>query len=247
MNVRHHLALTGASTLRTTPLALAERAVRDVASAHAMGVMHGPAGCGKTFAWQSAARLLDIEVCAVQFPSRPSMLHVARVLLQRLTGRPPKGNRFDLSDLLIDLLAERDRLVVIDEAQWLNRDCIEYTRHLHDDPETRFGVLLVGGDGCWEVLSREPMLRSRLHRRVVFGPLERGAVLRAIPTYHALYHDVDADLIGLIDDTFAHGNLRAWAEFTHTALEIKPADDAPLTEPIARAVIALHDGGSLDP
>lgn len=32
-------------------------------------------------------------------------------------------------------------------------------------------ILLVGGNGCWEVLSREPMLASRICRRVRFGPL----------------------------------------------------------------------------
>ena len=244
MSARHHLALTGARTLRTTPLALTERAVRDIVSAQAMGVIHGPAGCGKTFAWQSAVAVVDIPVCALQFPSRPSMLHIARVLLRKLTGTAPKGNRFDLSDELIDFLSERDLLVVIDEAQWLNRECIEYLRHLHDDPATRFGLLLAGGDGCWEVLSREPMLRSRLHRRVTFGPLDRAAVLQAIPGYHALFRDADVALIALIDDVFAHGNLRAWAEFTHTALEIL-GGRGRLTEAVARAAFALHDGGDL--
>ncbi len=242
--MRHHLALTGARTLRTTPLALTERAVRDIVSAQAMGVIHGPAGCGKTFAWDSAAALLDTPVCALQFPSRPSMLRVARVLLHKLTGSAAKGNRFDLSDELIDFLAERELLVVIDEAQWLNRECIEYLRHLHDDPATRFALLLAGGDGCWEVLSREPMLRSRLHRRVAFAPLDRTAVLQAIPSYHPLYDTVDPLLVGLIDDVFAHGNLRAWAEFTHTAQEIL-GDSGPLSEAVARAVFALHDGGEL--
>lgn len=244
MSVRHHLALSGARTLRTTPLALTERAVRDIVSAQAMGVIHGPAGCGKTFAWESAVARVDTPVCALQFPSRPSMLRVARVLLHKLTGNAPRGNRFDLSDELIDFLTERDLLVVIDEAQWLNRECIEYLRHLHDDPATRFGLLLAGGDGCWEVLSREPMLRSRLHRRVAFGPLDRAAVQQAIPDYHALYHDVGIELIGLIDDVFAHGNLRAWAEFTHTAVEILDGR-GHLTEAVARAVFALHDGGEL--
>jgi len=244
MTARHHLKLTGAQTLRTTPLALTERAVRDIVSARAMGVIHGPAGCGKTFAWETAVGLVDVPVCMVQFPSRPSMLRVARVLLKKLTGTPPKGNRFDLSDELIDFLSEKDLLVVIDEAQWLNRECIEYLRHLHDDPATRFGLLLAGGDGCWEVLSREPMLRSRLHRRVAFAPLDRAAILQAIPAYHALYHDTGDGLIGLIDDVFAHGNLRAWAEFTHTALEIL-GGRGQLTEAVARAVFALHDGGEL--
>ncbi len=244
MSAPHHLALAGARILRTTPLALTERAVRDIVSAKAMGVIHGPAGCGKTFAWRSAVALIDAPVCTLQFPSRPSMLRVARVLLHKLTGSKPKGNRFDLSDELIDFLAERDLLVIIDEAQWLNRECIEYLRHLHDDPSTRFGLLLAGGDGCWEVLSREPMLRSRLHRRVAFAPLDRTAIQQAIPSYHALYDDADPLLIGLIDDFFAHGNLRAWAEFTHTAIEILEGR-GKLTEAVARAVFALHDGGDL--
>ncbi len=88
------------------------------------------------------------------------------------------------------------------------------------------------------------MLRSRLHRRVVFRPLERSAILHAIPGYHELYENVHPELIGFIDDTFAHGNLRAWAEFTHTALEIRDTD-VPLTETVARAVFALHHGGAL--
>ncbi len=70
------------------------------------------------------------------------------------------------------------------------------------------------------------------------------SILRAIPGYHELYENVGFELIGLIDDTFAHGNLRAWAEFTHTALEIRDTD-GPLTETVARAVFALHDGGAL--
>lgn len=89
------------------------------------------------------------------------MLRVAQVLLSALTGQRPTGNRFWLGDRLIDLLAETPRLIVIDEAQWLTRESIEYLRHLHDDPATQFGLLLAGGDGCWQVLEREPMLHCR--------------------------------------------------------------------------------------
>lgn len=46
------------------------------------------------------------------------------------------------------------RFVVIDEAQNLNRECIEFHRHLGEDPHRRGAMLLVGGDGSWEVLSR---------------------------------------------------------------------------------------------
>ena len=181
--VRQHLGLQ-ANTMATTSLQLTQLAVEDLVELEAMGVVYGPAGCGKTFAWQTAVQTLDVPVCAVQFPSHPTPLRVAQVLMAKLTGqRTPKASRFALSDDLIDLLCEQPRLVVIDEAQWLNRDCIEYVRHLHDEPDTRFGLLLVGGEGCWQVLSREPMLRSRLYHRVVFKPMTAEAVLRVIRSF----------------------------------------------------------------
>ena len=79
------------------------------------------------------------------------MLHVAQRLTEAVTGAlpPRRRNRFELSDELIDALSDEPRLMIVDKAQWLNRECIEYLRHLHDHPETRFALLLVGGDGCW--------------------------------------------------------------------------------------------------
>jgi hypothetical protein len=52
---------------------------------------------------------------------------------------------------------------------------------MHDDENTRFGLLYVGGDGSWGVLSREPMLASRIWRRlapaIVSGSLAGAFVL----------------------------------------------------------------------
>jgi len=243
MNVVHHLGLRDAHTMETTALRHTARAIDDLVELEAMGVIHGPAGTGKTFAWQTAVAELDVSVCAVQFPSRPSMLRVAQVLLRELTGQIPKGSRFSLSDRLMDILAEQSWLLVIDEAQWLTRESIEYLRHLHDDPRTRFGLLLVGGDGCWQVLSREPMLRSRLYHRVTFAPLDPERVLLVIPGFHPVYDGVDLQLLALIDDRFAHGFFREWVTFTQAATRICVQHRRPLDEPIARAVFELHDGG----
>ncbi len=242
MNAPHHLGLRDAQTMDTTTLQLTRRAVRDAIELEAMGVIHGPAGTGKTFAWRTAAAEVDVPLCAVQFPSRPSMLRVAQVLLRELTGAIPRGSRFVLSDMLMDLLSEQPRLVLIDEAQWLNKECIEYLRHLHDDPDSRFALLLVGGDGCWQVLSREPMLRSRLYHRVAFSPLTPAAVLRVIPRFHPVYRDVDPELLALIDERFAHGFFREWVTFTHAALRTCGQLDQGLDERVARAVFALHGG-----
>ena len=242
MTARHHLGLRDAEVMQTEAFLLAERAARDLASARAMGVIHGVAGSGKTFAVHAAIDSLPVPACWVQFPSRPSMLRVAQQLLHRLSPRAARrGNRFELSDRLLDVLAEHDRLIVVDEAQWLTREAIEYLRHLHDDPATRFGLLLVGGDGCWQVLSREPMLRSRLYRRVTFTPLSARDVLEVIPRYHPLYHDSDPELLLTIDDHYAHGLFRHWAAFTHTATTICASDDqSAVTADLAQAVFALH-------
>jgi DNA transposition AAA+ family ATPase len=144
---------------------------------------------------------------------------VADRLLCALTGAPGRGTRFAMTDQLFNRLSERRRLIVIGEAQNLNRECFEYLRHLHDDPATRFALLFDGGDGCWEVLAREPMLHSRIYRRVAFAPLREPDVLRLIPGYHPIYRDADPELLLLIDEKVASGRLRAWAAFTHTAAE----------------------------
>src|SRR6266542_7057451 len=147
------------------------------------------------------------------------MRQVTRTLLELLTRVPSaERDRFYATALLVDELACRPRVVVIDEAQRLNRECIECLRHLHDHPATTFGLLLVGGDGCWEVLSREPMLRSRIYRRVTFRPLTSQQVLGLIGNYHRLYQDVPDELVLFIDDHFAHGSWRNWAAFTHSAV-----------------------------
>ena len=80
---------------------------------------------------------------------------------------------------------------------------------------SRFSLLLVGGDGCWRVLSLEPMLRSRIYRRVQFAAMPPAMVLQVIPGYHPIYQDAPASLLAWIDDCYAHGCFREWASFTH--------------------------------
>lgn len=83
------------------------------------------------------------------FTSKPTMRLVAQELLKALTGSAPRDrSRFYLIAALIDLLTGPPRLLVIDEAQRMNSDCLEQLRHLHDHPDTRFALLYVGGNGC---------------------------------------------------------------------------------------------------
>lgn len=223
----HFLGLQGANTLVTSQYQLATRIVDDLVANAATGVIHGPAGVGKTFAVQAnLERLRDtahrVSTCSLAFPSKPTMRRVAEELVQALTGTLPPNSRsrFNLINHLVGLLAGPPRLVVVDEAQRLNGECIELLRHLHDHSDTRFALLYVGGDGCWEVLSREPMLRSRIFRRLPFKPMPKDKVAALMRGYHLIYAGADDELLLAIDDSYAHGSMRDWAVFTHTAAQL---------------------------
>jgi DNA transposition AAA+ family ATPase len=245
---RHFLELEGAKTVDTEPFLLARRAIVDLYEASAMGAIHGEAGTGKTFAVEDALRQTpQLQSCWVTFPARPTMRAVASSLLAALTRTTPsiQRNRFETTAVLLDVLGHERWVIVIDEAQRLNRECIEYLRYLHDHPVTCFALVLVGGDGCWEVLAREPMLRSRIYRRVVFCPLSSRQVLEMVHGYHSLYQDAPEDLVLFIDEYFGHGNFRNWAAFTRSAQELaRQSGRERIDEAVARNVFALHGGGS---
>jgi len=244
--IRHFLDLDGARTIPTEHLLLSGRAVADLVETHAMGAFHGDAGLGKTFAVERAVEGLggDWEPVWLSFPARPTMRLIAIELLAAISGSHTQHDRFKITRLLKAELALAPRLIVVDEAQNLNRECIEFLRHLSEDPQRRGAILLVGGDGCWEVLSREPMLRSRVYRRVAFTPLTPREVLRVIRAFHALYEGASDELIRFIDNYCGHGNLRNWASFTLSALDLcAELKRDRLDEQLARNAFALLGGG----
>lgn len=241
--IRHHLGLRDAEVLATRHLLLTRQALCDVLESEAMGAIVGPAGLGKTFAIDHALQTRSEPVIKLTFEARPTMRLIADRLLHALTGSPGRGSRFAMTDQLLTRLSQRRRLLVIGEAQNLNRECFEYLRHLHDDQQTRFALLFDGGDGCWHVLAREPMLRSRIYRRVAFAPLTDADVLTLIPTYHAIYTDADPELLLFIDDRAANGRLRSWAAFTHTAARTcRSRGQTRIDRDIAESAIAQLGG-----
>lgn len=216
----HYLKLQDASVLMTRHLLLTAKAIADLVEHHAMGAVVGPTALGKTFSISYALETFDGPVVRMTFDSSPTPKQVADRLMLELTGRRGGATKFEISQRLLELLAERPRLVVVGEAQNLKRACFETLRYFHDDPNTTFALLFDGGDGCWEVLNKEPMLRSRIYRRVAFAPLTTKDVAEMLPHYHPIYSGADPDLLVAIDKAVARGRLREWAKFTHTASRI---------------------------
>ena len=89
------------------------------------------------------------------------------------------------------MLAERPRVLVCDEAQWLSRECFEFWRHLWDDPRTDIAIVFVGGGDCYQVLRREPMLSSRVYVWQEFRRMTREQVFEVIPAFHPVWADAD--------------------------------------------------------
>lgn len=110
-----------------------------------------------------------------------------------------------------------------------------------EETERRFAAQ---ASPSWEVLSREPMLRSRVFRRVVFAPLRGAELVRAVHEYHPIYARASEELIRFVDDYCGHGNFRNWASFTLTALDLCAELGRPrLDEQVARNAFALLGGG----
>jgi len=216
------MRVPGAAIVATAPFMRARNAITWLGERGAMGAFYGEAGTGKTFAVELARSELPaaLETVKVDVPVRATPRYVVIALLEALTGVRHDGERFQLISDLRDVLAERERLVVLDEAQNLGHDAIETLRHVHDDAETRFALALAGGDNCFNVLQRYPMLRSRVTRWVPFPAMGEKTVLEVMPSYHRLYKRATADVLVEINRRFASGNWRDWAAFTADAVEV---------------------------
>lgn len=247
---RHFLDLD-AGIVRTEDYALCQRAVADVVAAGAMGVVHGQAGAGKTFAVEDAVAATGEHAVFLAFASRPTMRGIAEELCVRLfdfdTGRAEQKN---LARLLRARLDAEPVLIVVDEAQRLNPECFEFLRYLHDPAERGLGaaacrspMLLVGGDQAWGVLAADPMLRSRVYRRVHCRRLRPEQVLAWMPRFHPLYADAPTELLSFVDHHCGHGLFRNWAAFTRTVLDVV-GPGAKLTREAAANAFTLLGGAT---
>lgn len=214
----------GSEVVETDELLLTEKALGDIVTKSRMGAFVGTSGTGKTFSVRRiASEMENLDVVWLEFQSRPSIVHLSRVIYEGLFDEPAKGSRNKLSSQIIDGLRadQRDRplLIAVDEAQRLNTECIEYLRYLHDHVGTGFSMAILGGDGAWQVIREEPMLLSRMYRRVTFQPMSNEAALRNIRSYHSMYEDVEDELIMDLNE-MCKGVFRHWATVTDTLVDL---------------------------
>lgn len=238
-----------ASVVNTTEFLMSRIALEDIIEYTAMGAFVGVAGTGKTFTFRVLVEELeDVRVVWLEFEHEPTDLHMAQVLAEKLIGERLSGRRYDISARILDVLQEygddKRLLVVIDEAQRLTTKNFEYLRYLHDHAQSGFSLALLGGNNAWQKIDSEPMLESRIFRRVRFKRMTPDVVVKTIPNYHPMYEDMSEDLIGRID-LYCDGLFRRWAQVTTSILKMHERRNKKLVDPelavIAAKLVADND------
>lgn len=190
--------------------------IQDTIETQGMMCVYGRAGFGKTTSVNSALRKLAPDLTyRLELRSGPTPRDIRHGLFKALglPGDPP-ARPIEFDTLLKETPAETPRVLVCDEAQWMGRSSFEYWRHLWDDRDSQITVIFAGGDGCYEVLKREPMLASRIFIWQKFTRMSRQEVVATLPAFHSMWSKVDARTIVGIDRAAAHGNFRNWATIT---------------------------------
>ncbi|MFD9280253.1 AAA family ATPase [Streptomyces mirabilis] len=209
----HHLDahLVATDTLMTTL-----DNIQATIEAKAMMCAYGSAGYGKTMSVNSALRKLAPDITyRLELRSGPTPRDIRHGLFRALglPGEPPT-RPIEFDTLLKETLSQTFRVLVCDEAQWMGRSSFEYWRHLWDDRNTDMAVIFAGGDNCYKVLKREPMLASRVFIWQKFQRMSEDEVLATLPAFHSLWAGVDPQKIRGIDRAAAHGNFRNWGTIT---------------------------------
>lgn len=238
MTAHQFLGVDGAALLRTPAWALGREGLKHGAERRAIVAIVGPPGTGKTFLLDTVEPELTLPVVRVEPHLRPTMLSLTSQLLEVLTGEPGRGSRHNRVRPLVDALAS-PCVVMVDEAQRMNRECLDHLRYLHDHRETDFALVLAGGEGCWEVLGREPQLRRRIWRAAFFRALSPSEIAQLMPRYHAVW-DTDPAVLERLDAEFAHGILGNWAALTATATYSRRDPNKPVTMGEVAGMLLLH-------
>ncbi|MFG2948426.1 AAA family ATPase [Streptomyces adustus] len=213
----HFLSLPGARTVTTHALQAAARTLDDALREQSMICLTADPGVGKTFTLHTLCEQRPTLPALQLLPrpqARPDDLRHSLHRALDLPGDPPK-DAGTCDDYLRHALAQPPRLIAVDEAHQLSASCIEYLRHLHDDPTPQTTILLLASRPRLRALRSQPALLSRVATWHHMEPLGPDEVLTVLPVFHPLWQDTSSRTLTHLDDMWAHGNLRRWAALTH--------------------------------
>lgn len=219
---RHLRGLEPASTVRTRTFKTAQVVLRDVVNRNGITAVYGKPGNGKTFAVDHFLNhdpvMSDRAWHWLDMPPTPAIKEVTQRLLAGI-GVPfdRRDTQYQLTDDLIPAL--EGRVVVLDEAQNLTGPGLQQVRYLHDRGNGSWSLVLVGST-VDKTLSGAAELSSRVSGWVRFEHMDQRVLLGALRGWHPVMTQLDPSLLLEIDEDYAHGNWRQWAQFLAALLSV---------------------------
>lgn len=245
---RHLPGLDDATTVPTRTFQMAQLLLGQTANLNGIAAVSGPPGCGKTFAVDHFVRthpaMRNRSWHWLDMPPKPTTKEVTVRLLDALGQRRPRGaTEYELTELLAPALQASAPVVVVDEAQNLKTDGLQQLRYLHDRGGGRSWTLLLVGSTVNQSLAGAAELGSRVSSWLTFAPLNgTEQLLRTLHSWHPLLVDTPAELLLRVDEFYARGNFRLWAQFLRALLSLlarQPAGTIPDDRIIGAALAAV--------
>ena len=220
--------LTGACSVPTQPFQLAQINLTRAVRLNDIGVLSGPAGCGKTYALEHFLNTSPVMTGRVrtylEMPPKPAAKEFTVRLLTATVGScDHRKAAYLLTNELHDVLYGSNRVVVVDEAHNLGVLGLQSLRYLHQRGEFTWSLVLVGARIA-EALSAGDVeeLKSRAEGLVLFQPLTGAELLASLHKLHPLLTGAANDQLRYVDTQFGRGRFRNWAKFLRVALELAP-------------------------
>lgn len=235
--------LTHSRVVRTPALIDIEQAARFVVPRAETLLVHGPQGTGKNVAVEAYLAGQPLPVTRLLLPPGQSSKDIARWLYHELIGVDQLPER-SLQDDLTRILAPQQRIVVVRHVERLTKEAAHQLAYLHEQPNRRWTLLLIGGPGTKSAMGRGSALAAHASLDVHVPPLKADQLLQVVRGMHDLLQAADTDLLARIDATACHGVLQSWARFLQLAVHLRDTaiqrgQPAPvLNSKLAKAVLA---------
>ena len=214
---RHLMGVEGANILNTPGLREVRTNVAQLIAKGGVILIDGKPGVGKTFSTHEVLADLKVNVYWADMPDTPKGKEAIARIFTAVTGRRPamRMTGYELMEETIDVLDDRQGVLVIDEAQNMTQSAQRALRFLHDRPSTRMLFILIGS-GVANTVRGVPELDSRVSRRSTIKELAGGDLRSKLKELHPLLAATDEKVLYALAE-YAKGNLRNWARVLEVA------------------------------
>ena len=215
-----------------------------------VGAITGPSGIGKSFLTERLAQETGCETVYVSLPGKPARREALVAILKEITGKFHNSEGVVLRGELEDLLAERPRIIIVDEVHRVDDVVLDQLSHLHSHEDAKWTLILVGAPKLADKLKRYEHLRSRCDRILSLPRLEGDELVSAVRQLHPWFAHAPQELLLEIDVQHAHGSFREWVRFLRTVADIKQETretSSTLTRDLAAAAASRRIYGGQPP